>query len=189
MSVKFYDKGEHGAGFIGFRVAVDLGANRKVRQRYFSLNNYSYADAYTFAHELEQEWIHEAKQLKEQDRLDAKDIRVGPVVDSIKKLAEVVLEAEAAGIKSTKQLSTFLLCAKQEGNCLYDILNFPLDSPEYKSSYGTVRQLMLGAANRGFNGANLLTWGEIVYGQERAVLLTPGGYRLFSKIKNKLDLN
>lgn len=47
-----------------------------------------------------------------------------------------------------------------------------------------VRQLMLGAANRNYNGANLLAWGENVYGKERAVYLTAKGLRLLKSINN-----
>lgn len=39
-----------------------------------------------------------------------------------------------------------------------------------------------GAANRNYNGADLLQWGEPVYGKEKAILLTPDGERLGLKI-------
>lgn len=188
MTVKFYDIGEHGAGFVGFRAMRLVDPSKHCKQKYYSLNEHSYAQAFILAHQQDKDWELEADKIKEQNRLNSNNTKTGPVVDSIKVLTEFTSLVGEAGIKSIKQLSMFLRCASQEGSCLYDILNLPLDSREYKRHYGTVRQLMLGSAHRGNDGADLLTWGEIVYGKERAVILTAGGYRLFNKIKNKLAL-
>lgn len=90
--------------------------------------------------------------------------------------------AKEAGIRSPMQLEIFLMCLAREGETLSDIVNLPTDTPEYKTKYTLARQLMMGAANRGYNGANLLQWGDNLYGKEKAVLLTPKGERLALKI-------
>lgn len=187
MSIRFYDKGEHRSGFVGFRVTREIYGCSTTRQKYFSLNDYSYADAYTLAHDLNSEWDLESEREKAKRRANTCKISSTPLAITVDSLASVTLMAEESGIRSTRQLSVFLKCASQEGNCLYDIFNLPTDTSEYKSLCGTVRQLMRGSASRGHDGADLLTWGELVYGKEREVVLTTRGYMLYSKIKFELD--
>lgn len=186
MAVRFYDKGEHGAGFVGFRVSRVVYGSSTARQKYFSLNHYSYADAYTLAYELDREWELESDRVKAQKRASTNKISSTPLVITIDSLAAISLVAEESGIRSTRQLSVFLKCASQEGNCLYDIFEIAANTPEYKRLAATVRQLMLGSASRGNDGADLLTWGEQVYGKEREVVLTSCGYKLYSTIKDML---
>lgn len=187
MTVRFYDKGEHGAGFVGFRVSRAIYGGSTVRQKYYSLNDYSYADAYTLAHDLDKEWEQESEQVKAQKRASTNKISSTPLVVTIDSLAAISLVANENGIRSTQQLSVFLKCASQEGNCLYDIFEIATDTPEYKKLAATVRQLMLGSSSRGNDGADLLTWGEQVYGHQREVVLTTDGYRLYCKIKDMLE--
>lgn len=103
-------------------------------------------------------------------------------------ISEMALKANEAGIRSTSQLSVFLKCAVSEGQCLFEIFSLDLDSPDYKSKYTAVRQLMEGAANRGYNGAGLLVWGENVYGKEKAIYLTAKGKRLFKAFTQKRSI-
>lgn len=103
-------------------------------------------------------------------------------------LADAAIVAGNSGIRSTFQFSVFLNCARMEGRCVADIFNLSSDTVEYKRHYTALRQLILGAANRDHNGANLLMWGENVYSLERAVLLTPKGLRLYKEIKSLLEL-
>jgi len=56
MSVIYYKEGEHGGGFEGFRVARTIGGDANYRQRYFSLNRYSYAEANKLANTLDEKW-------------------------------------------------------------------------------------------------------------------------------------
>lgn len=186
MAVRFYDKGEHGAGFVGFRVSRVVYGSSTVRQKYFSLNHYSYADAYTFAYELDREWELESDRVKAQKRASTNKTNSTALTITVDSLAAISLVAEESGIRSTRQLSVFLKCASQEGNCLYDIFEIAANTPEYKRLAATVRQLMLGSASRGNDGADLLTWGEQVYGKEREVVLTSSGYKLYSTIKDML---
>lgn len=188
MTVRFYDKGEHGAGFVGFRVSRAIYGGSTVRQKHYGLNDYSYADAYTLAHDLDKEWEQESEQVKAQKRASTNKISSTPLVVTIDSLAAISLVANENGIRSTQQLSVFLKCASQEGNCLYDIFEIATDTPEYKKLAATVRQLMLGSSSRGHDGADLLTWGEQVYGHQREVVLTADGYRLYCKIKDMLEL-
>lgn len=101
--------------------------------------------------------------------------------------SDIALAANSAEIRSTAQLSVFLKCANRSGISLYDIFGIAPDEPEYKGYYTAVRQLMLGASNRGYNGANLLIWGESLYGKERSILLTLKGKNLLKHIKSKLS--
>lgn len=45
MTVKFYDKGEHGAGFVGFRAMRSVDPSKHCKQKYYSLNEHSYVQA------------------------------------------------------------------------------------------------------------------------------------------------
>ena len=186
MAVRFYDKGEHGAGFVGFRVSREVYGSSTIRQKYFSLNHYSYADACAIAHELDKEWELKSEHEKAQKRASTNKTNSTALTITVDSLAAISLVAEESGIRSTRQLSVFLKCASQEGNCLYDIFNLPTDTPAYKNLCGTVRQLMLGNASRGYDGADLLTWGELAYGKEREVVLTTYGYKLYCTIKDML---
>lgn len=106
----------------------------------------------------------------------------------IRALAKISLIANEYGVRSTQQFSLFSRCAELEGKCLSDIVALAADSPGYKSHYLILRQLMLGAANRGYNGANLFQWGDAVYGKERAILLTEKGRRLLKEIESQFLL-
>jgi len=67
MSVRFYEKGEHPAGFVGFRVARTIGADSNYRQKYFSLNAHSMREAERLAYELDSQWLAESERyLREQ---------------------------------------------------------------------------------------------------------------------------
>ena len=67
MSVRFYGKGEHPAGFVGFRVARTVGSENKYKQKYFSLNAYSLEEAEALAYELDALWkTHSSNYLREQ---------------------------------------------------------------------------------------------------------------------------
>lgn len=102
-------------------------------------------------------------------------------------LAEFSTVAHNAGIRSTQQLALFLECAAYEGNCLSDIFGLHAGTLEYRAKYVMARQLMLGAANRGYNGARLLKWGDTLYGKEREVLLTAKGRKLFGLLEEALE--
>lgn len=103
-------------------------------------------------------------------------------------IADISILANDAGIKSTQQLTLFLECAAFEGQCLSDIVGLAADTPEYKNKYAMARQLMLGAANRNYNGAKLLKWGEALYGKERAIVLSVKGKKLLKELERKLIL-
>jgi len=100
----------------------------------------------------------------------------------ITRQAKIAQAASVAGIRSTKQLEIFLICMAGEGQCLSDLVGLASDTPEYKTRYAIARQLMQGSPCRDYRGANLLRWGEPVYGKEKAVLLTSDGERLGLKI-------
>jgi hypothetical protein len=51
----FYDYGEHGGQFVGYRVAVSV--NGKLRQKYYSLNHYTKEKAYELAKAKEDELL------------------------------------------------------------------------------------------------------------------------------------
>jgi hypothetical protein len=78
MSVIFYDEGEHPAGFIGFRVATTLGDAKSFSQAYFALSEYSYDQAYSLAHELNEQWRNNAKQITRRRRLSRQSRRGKP---------------------------------------------------------------------------------------------------------------
>ncbi len=61
MAVIEYKAGEHGGGFVGFRVARTIGVESDYRQEYFSLSDYSRAEARRLANELEASWKQEAQ--------------------------------------------------------------------------------------------------------------------------------
>lgn len=69
MAVIFYDEGEHAAGFIGFRVATTIGSDDEYRQKYYSLNNYSYAAAEKLAHAQDAIWRAEAEEINRFNKL------------------------------------------------------------------------------------------------------------------------
>lgn len=104
-------------------------------------------------------------------------------IRKLQKIADISTLANDAGIRSTQQLALFLECAALEGQCLSDIVGHATDTPEYKTKYLIARQLMLGAANRGYNGAKLLKWGEALYGKERAIILSLKGKRFLKEIE------
>lgn len=100
----------------------------------------------------------------------------------LKSFSEVADIANDSGIRSTLQLKVFLSCSSREGESLSDIFNLAPDTSEYRQQYTMARQLMLGASNRGYNGANLLAWGNNLYGKERGIVLTIKGRKLLKEI-------
>lgn len=64
MTVIFYDKGEHAAGFTGFRVARTIGTAKELRQSYISLSEHGYEKAKQIAQELDAKWEAEAEAAK-----------------------------------------------------------------------------------------------------------------------------
>lgn len=69
MAVMFYDKGDHPAGFIGFRVVRTVGSEDDYRQKYYGLTEYSYSRAESLAHKQDQEWALEAEAVLKAARL------------------------------------------------------------------------------------------------------------------------
>ncbi|WMC09542.1 hypothetical protein PU634_10480 [Oceanimonas pelagia] len=104
----------------------------------------------------------------------------------ISKVSQVAMAAKDYGVLSTFQLSVFLQCAEKQGLGVFDIFGVEPGNPEYSTYYGAIRQLMLGASNRGYNGANVLCWGDKLRGKERALLLTPKGRRFLKVIQETL---
>lgn len=70
MTVIFYDKGDHPAGFIGFRAARTVGNENDYRQKYFGLTEYSYNRAKSLAYELDEKWQLEADAVLHQARIE-----------------------------------------------------------------------------------------------------------------------
>jgi hypothetical protein len=188
MTVCFYDVGEHGSGFVGFRVTRGVESNNRVRQKYFSLSEYSYEEAEELALNLEAEWTELAQQYRDSRRASTKDLIQDGVLSSTFDLLSCVSGiANEAGIRSTHQLTVFLKCASQEGSCLYDLFGFSPDSKEYKRQYTAVRALMRGSSRSEQEGIGVLEWGEPLFGKERAIVMTNKGYRLFTDIKDMIE--
>ena len=61
--IRRYYEGEHGAGFIGYRVAVYIDGIQ--HQAYFSNRDYSMSDARREALATEQDWLTEQRRRKE----------------------------------------------------------------------------------------------------------------------------
>lgn len=80
MTVIFYDHGQHDTGFVGFRVARTIGTNGEYRQKYFSLNKYSYGKAARLAHDLNDKWEAEASAVKHIAKLAQRRRSWGPNV-------------------------------------------------------------------------------------------------------------
>lgn len=98
--------------------------------------------------------------------------------NKIKSITGMLKLASDFDVKSVNQPEVFLTCAVNEGECLSDMYMLATNIPEYKSKYSILRQLMQGPPGRGFNGANLLQWGEKISGKEKAVYLTTKGSSL-----------
>ena len=62
MIRRYYD-GEHGGGFIGYRVAVCIDGIQN--QAYFSNTSYSMSDARRLAQATEKDWLLEQRRRKE----------------------------------------------------------------------------------------------------------------------------
>jgi len=60
MSVIKYKIGEHGSGFVGYRVARTIGDNADYRQKYFSFKYYGEDAAKKLAYSLDKRWQSEA---------------------------------------------------------------------------------------------------------------------------------
>lgn len=72
MAVIFYAEGDHPAGFVGYRVATTLGESTEFRQRYFSLSEYSPAEAQRLADALNAKWRNDASAVIRDGRLTRK---------------------------------------------------------------------------------------------------------------------
>lgn len=97
MAVIFYKDGEHGSGFIGFRVATTIGTSDKQRQQYFSLNDHSYGEAYRLAHELDKRWKAEAAQAKADNIINKKRKSDGPHIISQGLRAQIYVDQKTRG--------------------------------------------------------------------------------------------
>ncbi len=75
MTVLEYRDGEHGGGFVGFRVVRTIGSADEYRQRYFSLGSYSYRRARKLAYELDARWKEEAEQNRVLNKIHRKTKR------------------------------------------------------------------------------------------------------------------
>lgn len=92
MAVIFYEEGEHPAGFIGFRVATTLGDAKDFSQAYFGLTEYSYDQAHSLAHELNEKWRSTAKQVVRQRRLSETSSRKRPGYIAVGLRATILIE-------------------------------------------------------------------------------------------------
>lgn len=97
MAVIYYKEGEHGSGFVGFRVATTIGTSDKQRQQYFSLNDHSYSEAYRLAHELDKRWKAEAAQAKAEDIINKVRKNDGPHIISQGLRAQVYVDQKTRG--------------------------------------------------------------------------------------------
>lgn len=70
MAVMFYDKGDHPAGFIGFRVVRTVGTEEDYRQKYYGLSEYSYQRAESLAHKQDEAWALEAEAVLKDARIN-----------------------------------------------------------------------------------------------------------------------
>jgi len=61
MAVIEYKEYEHDGGFVGFRTVRTIGTESDYRQKYFSLQDYSYTAAKRLAQELDKRWKLEAE--------------------------------------------------------------------------------------------------------------------------------
>lgn len=102
MTVIFYDHGEHGAGFVGFRVARTIGTNTKYKQKYFSLKQYSYGEAAKLAYALDEKWEKEANEVKHITKLGPSKRSSGPhiIADGIRAMIGIENKIRD-GIKKT----------------------------------------------------------------------------------------
>lgn len=187
MAVRFWDVGEHKGGFVGFCVSRSVYGSRASRQKYFPLSRYSYTNAWIAAHAQELEWKEEAEALKLQSRRRTASSNrstgdADAMEQSLSSLVKLMVVANEAEILSTWHLTVFIECAKQEGDCLYDIFGVTYGDAGYKRVYAAVRQLMHGESSRKA-GLSLLDWGESTQGKVKAIILTHKGYELFSKMK------
>lgn len=188
MAVKRYERGEHPAGFIGFRVTCYDGADQPMKQEYFSVNEYGFADAHAMAYKLDEEWRQQRDESNKNKRLCISQNSLEKIVPlPLEQMIEISAILNRSGIVSTKQMEIFLKCASREGSCLADIVDASTDSLEYKQAYVVVRKLMLGSPARK-DGLELLTWGKKIYGYERSVDLTAKGFKLFQEINRTLGL-
>jgi len=71
MAVIEYKEYEHDGGFVGFRTVRTIGKEADYRQKYFSLQDYSYNEAKELAYELDAKWKREAEKVV---KAKAKDI-------------------------------------------------------------------------------------------------------------------
>lgn len=97
MSVIEYRDGDHGAGFIGFRVATTLGKDGEYRQKYFSIKKMPYDDAKREAESLDRRWREEAKKRMSEYRLSSrrKGLGSGSIVEGLR--AYIHIEKKTRG--------------------------------------------------------------------------------------------
>lgn len=133
MAVLFYGEGEHGAGFIGFRVVTTVGHNSDYRQQYFSLSNHDYIEAYRLAHELDKRWRVESEQVSLSRKISHLKAGSGKHIISQGLTANIVVENKTrAGRKTTYFYPVFSvkIPGGGKGNC-----NFRISKYGYKDAY------------------------------------------------------
>ena len=113
MAVIEYKKGEHAAGFTGFRVDTTVGGERC--QEYFSIKEYDYQDAKDKAHALNDEWRAIAKEHnlihRLQDMWLSNQICIGLTAD-IARRARILV----SGVSSTSNCPIFKVSTGGYGN-------------------------------------------------------------------------
>lgn len=83
MSVIFYDVGEHGGGFVGYRAVTTVGKDGALAQRYFSLNDYSKETARNLAYAFNDEYRQKAQINRKEARLNSRGKSITSVVSGI----------------------------------------------------------------------------------------------------------
>lgn len=69
MGVIKYDEGEHGGGFIGFRVSRTVGINTDYRNRYFTEKKHGWPEAERLAGLQDKKWEKQALEFRRSSRL------------------------------------------------------------------------------------------------------------------------
>ncbi|WP_415913229.1 hypothetical protein [Neptuniibacter sp. QD37_11] len=100
MAVLEYQEGEHPGGFIGFRVARTIGDDNDYRQMYFGLREYSYDTAKQLAHEIDKEWLEQARTVVQGKRLEG---LINPTENGIATGLRAYIAAEGKKQKSGKE--------------------------------------------------------------------------------------
>lgn len=82
------------------------------------------------------------------------------------------------GISSLSQLRIFLLACKYEGCDFSEMIGYEPSAHEFKAQKTHLIKLMRGAKLRGYDGLNLLVYGETTRGKMKQVILSAKGRRL-----------